>query len=243
MIEARTASFLEELQGAKSIASLEGALDAQLKWCGVESYTYIGLNPPNWKARSIVLTTYPSEWTERYENRNYVFSDPVLIKARQALLPFVWGPEQNLPAHSKKQKRIMREFAEFGYQYGLTVPLRGFGGEFASLIISFGRQGDAFNEVVRNRNNELWISALYFHDQLWKTLIGDQFTSPVYLTERQIETLTWLATGKPMRDVADILSVSEYAIRYHVLQAAERLGTPNLTSTVARAIALGFVRT
>lgn len=243
MIEARTASFLEELQGANSIDSLEGALDSQLKWCGVESYTYIGLNPPNWKARSIALTTYPSEWTARYKNCNYVFSDPVLIKARQALLPFVWGPEHDLPAHSKKQKRIMREFAEYGYQYGLTVPLRGFGGEFASLIISFGRQSDAFNEVVRNRNNELWISALYFHDQLWKTLIGEQFKSSVYLTERQIETLTWLATGKSMGEVADILSLSIYAIRYHVLQAAERLGTPNLTSTVARAIALGFVRT
>ncbi len=46
-----------------------------------------------------------------------------------------------------------------------------------------------------------------------------------------------------MGDVADILGVSEHAIRYHVIQAAERLGTPNLTSTVARAIALGFVRT
>jgi LuxR family transcriptional activator of conjugal transfer of Ti plasmids len=243
MIEPRTASFLEELQGAKSLDSLEGVLDSQLKWCGAERYTYIGLNPPNWKARSIVLTTYPSEWTERYKNRNYVFSDPVLIKARQALLPFVWGPEHDLPAHSKKQKRIMREFAEVGYQYGLTVPLRGFSGEFASLIISFGKQSDAFNEVVKNRNNELWISALYFHDQLWKTLIGEQSTSSVYLTERQIETLAWLATGKSMADVADTIGVSEHAVRYHVLKAAERLGTPNLTSTVARAIALGFVRT
>lgn len=243
MIEARTASFLESLQSANGIDSLEAALDSQLKWCGVESYTYIGLNPPNWKSRSIVLSTYPSEWTERYKNRNYVFSDPVLIKARQALLPFVWGPEHDLPAYSKKQKRIMREAAEFGCKYFLTVPLRGFSGEFASLIISFGKQRDAFDEVVRNRNIELWISALYFHDQLWKTLIGKQITSSIYLTERQIETLTWLATGKSMGDVADILNVSEYAIRYHVLQAAERLGTPNMTSTVARAIALGFVRT
>ena len=243
MIEPRTASFLEDLQSAKSMRGLEGALDSQLKWCGVESYTYIGLNPPNWKARSIVLTNYPSEWTERYEKRNYVFSDPVLVKARQALLPFVWGPEHELPAHSKKQKRIMREFAEFGYHCGLTVPLRGFGGEFASLIISFGNQSDAFEEVVTNRNNELWISALYFHDRVWKTLAGETSTSSIYLTERQIETLTWLAAGKSMGDAADIIGISEHAVRYHVLKAADRLGTPNLTSTVARAIALGFVRT
>ena len=243
MIEAKTASFLESLQRAKGLGGLRAALDSQLKWCGVESYTYIGLNPPNWKTRSIALTNYPSEWTERYKNRDYVFSDPVLIKARQRLVPFVWGPDHRLPAHSKKQKRIMREFAEVGFQYGLTVPLRGFSGEFASLIFSFGNQSDAFNEVVRNRNNELWISALYFHDQIWKTLAGETSTSSIYLTERQIETLKWLATGKSMSDVSDILGVSEYAIRYHVLQAAERLGTPNLTSTVARAIALGFVRT
>ena len=243
MIEARTASFLESLQRAKDLKGLEAALDGQLRNYGVDHYTYIGLNPPNWKGRSLTLTTYPDEWTKRYQNRNYVFSDPVLIKARQRLVPFVWGPNHKLPAHSKLQKRILREGADFGCHYGLTVPLRGFSGEFASLIVSFGDQREAFEDVVRNRDSDLWISALYFHDQIWKTLTGETSTSSIYLTERQIETLTWLATGKSMGGVADILGVSEYAIRYHVLQAAERLGTPNLTSTVARAIALGFVRT
>lgn len=243
MIESKTANFLEKLQNARDLSGLEVALDHHLKNYGVECYTYIGLNPPNWKRRSLTLTTYPREWTKRYQDRNYVFSDPVLIKARQRLIPFLWGPDHKLPARSKLQKRILREGASFGCRFGLTVPLRGFSGEFASLIVSFGEEKEAFDSVVRKSDSELWISALYFHDQIWKTLAGETTTSSIYLTERQIETLSWLALGKSMAETAEILDISEYAVRYHLLKAAERLGTPNLTSTVARAIALGFVRT
>ena len=104
MIEARTESFLESLQRAENLKGLEAALDGQLRNYGVDHYTYIGLNPPNWKNRSLTVTTYPDEWTKRYQDRNYVFSDPVLIKARQRLVPFVWGPNHKLPA----PKRIAR---------------------------------------------------------------------------------------------------------------------------------------
>ena len=232
MIEARTASFREELQSATDLEGLGAALDKELRYYGVDCYTYIGLSPPNWSERSLTLTTYPEEWTKRYQDRNYFFSDPVLIKARQRLVPFVWGPNHKLPTHSKLQKRILREGAAFGYQYGLIIPLRGFSGEFACLIVSFGDQKETIDDVVIHCDSDLWISALYFHEQIWQTLTGETSTASLYLTERQVQTLTWLATGKSMGDVAIILDVSEYAIRYHLLQAAERLGTPNLTSTV-----------
>lgn len=244
MFEPGTASFLESLQGARDIGAMERALDLHLRGFGVDSYAYLGQRPSHHDDPWLAITTYPEEWATRYSAKAYIYADPVILKARQTRLPFAWTTVTkltSLPAKTKKQQRILREAADFGCRYGLTVPLRGFKGEFASLNISFGEEKEAYEDVVKRGNHELLISALYFHDSIWKDLAGQQSTSSIYLTERQTEILCWLAVGKTIADVGDILSISESTVRLHVLNAAEQLGTPNLTSTVARAIALGFI--
>jgi LuxR family quorum sensing-dependent transcriptional regulator len=65
--------------------------------------------------------------------------------------------------------------------------------------------------------------------------------APVVLTRRQREVLTWIAVGKSVEDVAQILSVSSHTVTEHLRAARARLGTSNSVHSVVEAIRRGEV--
>ena len=64
----------------------------------------------------------------------------------------------------------------------------------------------------------------------------------VQLTERELEVLTHLATGKPNREIADELYVSLNTVKKHITHILDKLGAANRTAAVDRARALGLLR-
>ena len=63
----------------------------------------------------------------------------------------------------------------------------------------------------------------------------------VPLTERELEVLTELATGKPNRQIADDLYVSLNTVKKHITHILDKLGVANRTAAVDRARALGLL--
>ena len=64
----------------------------------------------------------------------------------------------------------------------------------------------------------------------------------VQLTERELEVLGHLATGKPNREIADELYVSLNTVKKHITHILDKLGAANRTAAVDRARALDLLR-
>lgn len=65
--------------------------------------------------------------------------------------------------------------------------------------------------------------------------------SPVRLTRREIQCLKWAAAGKTDGEVAEIVAISLPTVRFHVTNAARKLGVISRSQAVHRAATLGYI--
>lgn len=64
---------------------------------------------------------------------------------------------------------------------------------------------------------------------------------PVRLTKREIQCLKWAAAGKTDQEIARIIDVALPTVRFHVRNAAEKLGAPGRGQAIQRAASLGYI--
>lgn len=237
-----TGELLVSLQKAESIAACQGILSRRLKSAGFERFCYITMNPPNFKDRSYVYTTYPQEWVSRYRDNDYIFVDPMVANARQAWQPFAWGGNSPLNARSAKQRLVVSESREWGHDQGITVPIRGRNGEFAFVVMIMmeDREGEA-QAVFEDSPYSLLLTTLYFHNAISERLHRRSLEALPELTSSQVEVLRLASLGKTVWEISVILQRSENTIKYHIKQAGQRLGTFGITATVAKAMSLGYI--
>jgi DNA-binding NarL/FixJ family response regulator len=87
------------------------------------------------------------------------------------------------------------------------------------------------------------ISARLKRSEQWLTSgsLTPNFSSPapllgLGLTPRVAECLLWVAQGKTNADIAQILGISEWTVKKHVLDIFEKLGVETRTAASLRAI-------
>ena len=61
------------------------------------------------------------------------------------------------------------------------------------------------------------------------------------LSAREIAVLRLAALGRTEQETAETLRLSRRTIQYHLASAAVKLGTPNKTAAVARAVSRGLI--
>jgi DNA-binding NarL/FixJ family response regulator len=66
---------------------------------------------------------------------------------------------------------------------------------------------------------------------------------PNELTDREVELLRLLAEGRSNKDIAQMLSVSENTVKYHIKNILQKLDVHNRTEAAAHAVRIGLVRT
>jgi DNA-binding NarL/FixJ family response regulator len=64
---------------------------------------------------------------------------------------------------------------------------------------------------------------------------GDVWPNDVNLSDREIETLTWVARGKTSAEIAQILGRTKRTIDFHLDNARAKLGVANRTEAVMKA--------
>ena len=62
--------------------------------------------------------------------------------------------------------------------------------------------------------------------------------APSPLTARERDVMSWLATGKTDRDIADILVISRRTVHKHLQRIYEKLGVETRTAALCRWLAL-----
>ncbi len=64
---------------------------------------------------------------------------------------------------------------------------------------------------------------------------------PILLSEREIEILKLVASGKSNQSIADQLSISENTVKYHLKNILQKLGVSNRTEAVTIAMQKGYL--
>ena len=62
------------------------------------------------------------------------------------------------------------------------------------------------------------------------------------LTPREHEVLELVADGRPNRDIAQLLSISEHTVKFHLASIFGKLGVSTRTEAVQRGVRLGVIQ-
>ncbi|SDR45164.1 LuxR family transcriptional regulator, activator of conjugal transfer of Ti plasmids [Rhizobiales bacterium GAS113] len=228
--------LIDSLEIATDDYAFHSAADRLVRRLGFRWFAYLGSSAPALK----VLSSYPAAWARRYLERGYEQIDAVVAEARSTQRAFVWDA-RSFPARSPAQRRLFWEASQFGIRCGVTVPIRGGYGRFAAFTLA----GDEMIglELFDARAADLvQLIALYYHANVHAKLqLGLNRVSDAALTPRERQCLTWVAQGKRMGDIADILSISRRTVVFHLDNARSKIGVATLAQAVAEAMQRGLI--
>jgi DNA-binding CsgD family transcriptional regulator len=90
---------------------------------------------------------------------------------------------------------------------------------------------------LRQHQSTVHIAALYFHVHARRKLESRVEIGRLHLSPREISCLQWLAFGKTMWDIGEILGISRRTVVFHLENARFKLNAVTLPQAVAHALA------
>lgn len=173
---------------------------------------------------SFAITGFPIAWRDHYRAQSCRERDPVLRQGLRTSLPFRWSELDGCIALTDAEKALMAEARDHGLRCGLTVPIHGFGGDFAVLSFASDEDDRGFYRVVKELDHLLHVAALHFHEAV-KMILNPARTLPNIrrLTSREIDVLLWINDGKSYWEISGILGISEHTVESHVRNAMRKL--------------------
>lgn len=156
--------------------------------------------------------------------------DPVDVGLARSPLPQSWRADV---LHEAYPHALYGQLAEAGVVYGMSVACRS--GSGSSRVDFYrGRDGGSFNGCAQQ--GTLQLLALHLHE-------GAAFVqrSACVLSDREREALAWSAHGKSIREVGEMMGLSQRAVYFHLQNAAAKLQVYSTRHAVSRAIELGLL--
>jgi LuxR family quorum sensing-dependent transcriptional regulator len=195
-----------------------------------------GLKPA--VARShILFAGWPQPWMERYVERNYVYSDPIIQQVQSDATPFRWTDACPHPDRITEAKTVMNEASEHGLAVGFAVPLITLEGQVAT--VSFGAER---MDLPQKAAGSLSLIATFAIDRAFELHHRNRRGTPVALTEREMDCVRWTAEGKTEWEISTILNISHRTVEHHLASARSKFDVLNKTHLIAEAIRAGIIR-
>lgn len=162
--------------------------------------------------------------------------DPLAARAVRSLTPFAWTLKD---VAATPQPPFVRQLAWWGVQAGVVSPAHhhALGPAFLNLFVR-----DA-GGLARQDFAALMLATARFHAAATAaTPLARQDPARMgMLSSREVAVLRLAALGRTEQETAEALRLSRRTIQYHLASAAEKLGTPNKTAAVARAVGAGII--
>ena len=188
-----------------------------------------------------ILVNYPQEWMEHYVANHYIDHDPVYQRALTARRPFTWKEvteDKKTPLFSKK---VMEEAREFNLHDGVALTIYQPLGEMIGMGFSGSETGvrtdvDALS-IINAASHQFFIA---YSDFIQKK--SNLQSEVVSLTPREVDVLFWMARGKTRGEIADILVISESAVKRYLEACFRKLSVNNGALAVAKALRMGIIK-
>lgn len=231
----------EELSGAKDSDAVFSIVREKVSKLGFDRFSYHLVRPPEGPRKPTVMTTYPTAWTERYLDRDYVNVDPVVPTAARRLVPFRWKSLIGGSYRAGFQQQLLDEAGDFGLTNGCTVPLHGPGSCLATLSVTSTAKSIEFDRLWRRYKLDLALVGIYSHEKFVDLNFSPSLPGAFRLAPRERECLLWTSRGKTAWEVSEIIGVSEETVVSYLKSAAKRLDVHGKTHAVAKALMQGLI--
>ncbi|WP_123193480.1 helix-turn-helix transcriptional regulator [Pannonibacter phragmitetus] len=234
------------IQSADSQDEAFGTFNALMLDYGYDSnvYTLLTDHPSiGEKSTHGLAASYPQDWLDFYNARQYQGIDPVWQRLLQSPTPFFWGDVLDrlrggsglTDEQVRESLRMMDEAAEAGVADGIGISYVSPLGEMAAVGLSRtkGEKERRYEDMA-----EVFLLATFFHEKYMSFYERPQIPP---LTLREREVLLWAAENKSDSDIGQILGVSPATVRFHWKNIFAKLGVNGRLLAVIKAIQLQMI--
>lgn len=209
-----TASFWQQLDRTSSFDEAFGLYDRQVQKMGFDGslYAYI---PQNHKETRIPIPStyhtspsYNPDFMQHYVEANFIEHDFVaeyVISGGTRRID--WWEEVRKGRLTPANKEILIVGKEdYGIQKGLTIPLPGAAGYFASTSVISSERYSQYRSLLDKHVIDLQICSEIFHMHIIRHVaIKQELIRPLLdsLTTKEKQMLHFIVTGKPMKTLPD----------------------------------------
>ncbi|WP_052713136.1 helix-turn-helix transcriptional regulator [Pseudoalteromonas rubra] len=178
-----------------------------------------------------------SEWQQLHFQRKFYQQDPVLNAASHSSRVIDWQSAfQFSPAKQPYSSDFQLLSQKYVGSHGLSVVVNNHSG---STLLSLATQ------AMPDQDGEQLLSyiAPHFHELFSRD--GENTRRKMgmpQLSARELEVLKWAKEGKANGDIAQILSISERTIKFHLSNIFTKFNVINRTQAIAKAMHFGIIQ-
>ena len=233
--------WMEDLLASLSAVHSEQALFKKLqpaaRKIGFDHCAYgLRLPFPLTQLRTVMYSTYPTNWQARYMAENFLAIDPTVRHGAVSLRPLVWGE----PVF-REAPTFWEEAYSHGIQYGWSQASIDVNGIRGMLTLARAAESLSQAELRTNGCQMAWLTQVAHQSMsrlVEKRILPD---AAVKLSSREKEVLQWTAEGKTAGEVSKIMNITERTVNFHIANAMEKLSCANKTAATVRAALLGLL--
>lgn len=230
----------QQFSEAGSVADITALCRSHCRLLGFDYFVYALRIPTQFtEARVIMLKGYPDVWLDHYWENGYAASDPVVLHCGKHVVPVEWdglAVEKN-----SLNAQVMNEAADFGLKSGISMPIHSPHGELGILSFSLNQGGAAARQITRHALPYVQMLAVHVHEAVRRVLVTSEVAKPQELTARESECLRWAADGKTSWEIAQLLTMSERTVNFHLNNAMIKLDVSNRQHAIAKAVLRGVI--
>jgi len=221
--------YIEHLAMAEDEAALRDALRVIAECFELPTFAYL-LIPGRVRSATRIISTYQRHWTDHYLTSGYERIDPIILRSGGDVRPFDWGPNFSVDTDTQT-RRFFKEAADFGINYGFTIPIHDDFG-FAAVTFATDRWHPAFCNTVWNNIHLLQFAAILFHLYARRMLGPPFLIHGAYLSAREHECLCLAAQGKSAWDISRILPISQRSAEFHLGNVRGKLDVHSICQAI-----------
>jgi DNA-binding CsgD family transcriptional regulator len=235
MIEKQALEFIDTISVHTTAGSMLDAMARALKGVGIDMFCLNLVTTPTQAFSEVLLASkLPSEWLQLYEMKNYARHDPSQRYGKRVVTPYEWKDAPYDPECEPAVLEVVCRASDFGIGNGFVVPIPSSAGN----VGNFWMGGYNF-QLSKQLRPLLHMMALYAFAHVQRLEGTHKPNLP--LTHREREILTWVAAGKSIVEIGEILNISDRTVEWHVANAIARLGARTRSNAVAVALRDGLI--
>ncbi len=197
------------------------------------SYWFLGAST-DIPDRMTWLSTYHQDYMAIYMRDYTPVKDRAFNVCFSRLLPLDWD---DVRTTDETVQHIHEVAEQYGVgRHGISIPIREQGVGDAMFSVNFECDDRHWNEVRQGLVSRLHLFAHYYHLRMKEVIAARPATAEYDLSPREREVLKWAADGKTAWETAQLLGVSERAIRLYTENAITKLRAKTKTQAVAIAV-------
>ncbi|AWH88284.1 helix-turn-helix transcriptional regulator [Limnobaculum parvum] len=221
--------------------SIKLLLEKQLQSYGISHYCYF-LIPKYAQTAPIILSNYPEEWLSCYIAAELYLFDPIVVYAKQSILPFAWSDILE-PSKSTASNGMETFPSRYNIFDGFTFTLRDASNNLVLLSFCNINRDEYFHDKIQNNLADIQFLLIKTHDKVNNVINNNLLieNEGSILSSRELEILQWVSMGKTYIESAIILGIRERTIKFHMKNIVNKLNVSNARHAIKKAIELNLL--